>query len=715
MSALSKRGLGTISLVLVGLAQCREPERAEVKPASPPVAAAPAAADGPEAREAKRRAAALETLTQWEESERGATDFAAATPWSRVAGPDPYKLRRLADGTTLGLLRGRGQLVHKPAEADAERFDVMRGATGWATTADGSALYVVGTESGRVQTVMLPGDGADALSAGASFDVAGVYSLRDVDVGARGQLALADAYRHRIVVGSPPQPGASLSPTFEAPCAGPLVVRWLPTHLIALCSLDHQVQLWRLDDAGQPTSPPATVEHDGPIWSLDAVPLPDGTVRLALGGVEDHPLDRSDGAFGYIDSFVFVTDVPGSGTPVRRATLNVSAHDVITPKWIALNPGDAPGDAPADAPAHPSGATVVQTIGYGSPTLLRVTWDAGFGEPAVSTTSLMPGVTDVLTSKRGLLAASPLLDAWVTTDTEGAVAVRPVATRSPDPRTSEVRLGEALLFTGLMAPAGRTEGKASRFTCETCHFEGGVDGRVHFTGRDDVHASTRSIRGLFANRPHFSRALDGTMTEMVDNEFRVAGKGTGADPWFSLSPNDVPWLTHLGVDAEVDAVGLRRALMAFMMVFNHEPNPAAVAKRPAPAGLASLADVAELFERQCEGCHAARLVTDQPQSRLPREAWAERIRSPDGAIVWAQDERMRTGIEPYVHERGARVPALARLYAKRPYFTDGGATSLGDALDRFSVGTDQHVRDAADGRALSPVERRSLLYFLELL
>ncbi len=60
--------------------------------------------------------------------------------------------------------------------------------------------------------------------------------------------------------------------------------------------------------------------------------------------------------------------------------------------------------------------------------------------------------------------------------------------------------------------------------------------------------------------------------------------------------------------------------------------------------------------------------------------------SREGAIVWGLNEYRKTGIQPYVHELGARVPSLRRLYKKRPYFTNGSAKTLRDVLDRARFG-----------------------------
>jgi len=199
---------------------------------------------------------------------------------------------------------------------------------------------------------------------------------------------------------------------------------------------------------------------------------------------------------------------------------------------------------------------------------------------------------------------------------------------------------------------------------------------------------------------------------MVDNEFRVASRGTGADPWFSLDLEANAWVRYLGVTEPVDGTGLRRALMAFIMTFSPEPNPRALAS---DEDSSEIEPGAELFEQLCEGCHEARLVSDDPSSRVERARWMSLIGSPAGPIVWGTGERKQTGVEPYVHKEGARVPSLRRLYAKRPYFTNGSTGKLLEAAARFSVGTEQHVRDAAGGRNITDEERRALARFLALL
>jgi len=301
----------------------------------------------------------------------------------------------------------------------------------------------------------------------------------------------------------------------------------------------------------------------------------------------------------------------------------------------------------------------------------------------------------------------------------GAPELVPVAPPAGAPaRSTESRVGEALFFTTLMAPWNRSDGKLSRFTCETCHFEAYGDGRVHFTGRGTVHSATKPLRGLFNNRPHFTRALDHTMAEMVHAEFRVANRFSGHDPWFSLAAADFPWLSAIeGVPATLSPVYLRRAFMTFLMDLRFEPNQAVRGRNRFSAGERA---GAAIFRDRCESCHRARLIAEEPASEVPFDRWEELIFSPQGPIVWASAEYRKTGVEPYVHPEGARTTSLRRLHQKFPYFTSGSARSLADLVaaaawigDRFWHG----VAPGAAGEAthLDADQQAALLAFLELL
>ncbi|MDQ3365825.1 MAG: c-type cytochrome, partial [Myxococcota bacterium] len=124
------------------------------------------------------------------------------------------------------------------------------------------------------------------------------------------------------------------------------------------------------------------------------------------------------------------------------------------------------------------------------------------------------------------------------------------------------------------------------------------------------------------------------------------------------------------------------------------------------------------FRARCAGCHAARLVADDPGSEIPFERWEALVLSPAGPIVWGTAAYEQTGVTPYVHASGARVPSLRRLYKKWPYFTNGGARSLAEVLDRFAWAAERTYHDAAPAAGverLTAAERTALLAFLDLL
>jgi hypothetical protein len=117
--------------------------------------------------------------------------------------------------------------------------------------------------------------------------------------------------------------------------------------------------------------------------------------------------------------------------------------------------------------------------------------------------------------------------------------------------------------------------------------------------------------------------------------------------------------------------------MSFLASFTPLPNPVAAT---ASAFTAQQRDGAAVFRDRCEGCHQARLCSDDPATRVSFADWERLILGDTNPLVWGTPEYQKTGVVPYVHERGARVPALRRVSAKFPYFTNGSARSLDDVI-----------------------------------
>jgi len=692
-----------VLVVFASAAACRDRVAATAPEGVALRAGAASSPDPPHERE-------LATLRAFEQQRRTATDFATLPPSDLVLGPDPYRIAALHGGERLiGLLRGESAVVALDEDgAELTRVAAPRSPSGLAVSAYDDVL-VVGEAARELVQYRIDGGRLERV---ATLPV-GALGMRDVALApdARTAYVVEEREGRLLAVSLERDPrakrvvgrgGAFRSSGVRelARCHGPIQVEAITGYVAVNCLLDHTIEIRR--DGGEV----ARIRHDGPLWHFALHREPDGGVLVAAGGVEDHPLEREDGGFGYIDSYLYVYRLaPGATQPSRLAAINTSALGVITPKWVAIRTADA-------------GAVSVTAAGYASSSLLTLTWRGGdfTAKPQVAQAELPPGTSAAqLAGDGALVAANPLLDAWIV-KRGGAPRVVSIASTRPQ-RSARSRIGELLFFTTMMSPWNSAEGKHSRFTCETCHHEGYVDGRIHYTGRDRVYATTRPLYGLFNNGPHFSRALDKTMTQMVHAEFRVANRHNGRDPWFALTRADVPWLDYVaGVPAQLPPELLREAFMTFLMDFTHRENPAVVDH----ARFTELERTgARTFGDRCAACHAARLVADDPGSAVPFERWESLVLSPAGPIVWSNAAYEKTGVLPYVHASGARVPALRRLYKKWPYFTNGSARALAEVLDRFASSPTATYHDGAPtGAALArPTadEKAALLAFLDLL
>lgn len=686
---------------------------------------------------------ALTKLRAFADSERALTAFSSAPTAHEVLGPDPYAVVALPDGRFAGILRGDDAVVLLDAELrEAARAAAPEGPTGLSLGKDGE-LFVTGELGRAVARYVVRGDKLEETGRAA---IEGAAIVRDVLWMAPDTLFAIDERKDLLFALDPsvlrPAPAAEpaggavrvLQGPSLATDGGPFRLVGAPGVLGVLSLFDHSLVLYAVGEGGALSGEPlARVVRDGPIWGAAIARAPEG-LWVVTGGVEDHPLDRRDGAFGYIDSFVELGFVAEGGVLERRGVVNTSALGVVTPKVLAV---DVAGEG-----------LTVRAIGYGGPSQAALTWsrrptarvggdEGATGDPDVVTSRpLAPGVTAAAFFPDGrAVLANTLLDAWVLdasmsgaakagggqagdgAPAQGAAEAQrffPVTSTRASSRGVASRVGEALFFTYLMAPENKTDGRLSRFTCETCHFEGYVDGRTHHTGRGDVHATTKPLLSLLSNGPHFTRALDPDLAAVAHNEFRVAGKGSGTDPWFSLRLDQAPWLSHLGVTpaTELSPVALRQSLMRFLMDFTHRPNPMAI-------GRTSFDAVerrgAEVFAESCERCHSARLVASDPSTSVAFERWEALVLSRQGPIVWARDGYEKTGIVPYVHTDGARPSSLRRLYKKRPYFTDGSAESLEAVVARARVEGEAFWHESEQGRPLSADDQVALLAFLELL
>ncbi|MFO0619486.1 MAG: hypothetical protein U0414_43260 [Polyangiaceae bacterium] len=639
----------------------------------------------------------LEALRRFEVQLRASTPLGHEPPSDRRLGPIPHVVARLGEGF-VGLARGASRLVvFDRAFHEVARARVAPGSDALAVRHDG-AILVASESRMDVQVFQLAMsmrtlEALDPIALPRSHKTSGVRALATHESGAVYAIdALADEL---FVIGA----DGRVSLPIPVP-AGPIRLAVTPRRLVVASLVGHALAVFRLTADGDVDGEPAVTTIDGPFWGVTAEER-EGALRVAAGGAEDHPLDRTGGSFGYVDSFVYLYGEGAARALVRERAIDVSELGVVTPKALAF---------------EPSGALLV--TGYGSARAARI-------GPDHSTTvlDLPPGSASITALADGSFAiANPLVDAWIRLGARDVVDT--FAEPAIAPRTEGSRVGEALVFTTLMAPWQTSEGERSRFTCETCHFEGFGDARVHATGRGAVTATTKPLYGLFDNEPHFTRALDEDLATMIVNEFRVASSRSDHAPVFSLAEAEVSpafpsGLAWLGLERPIptyDALFLRRSLLEFLRDLSPRENPHA-AGRDAFSGEERRGS--EVFARECASCHAPRLRASDPSTEVPFAEWKQAIFS-GGAIVWGRSGYERTGIEPYVHEEGARPSSLRRIGLKRPYFTNGSSATLADVLDRFRVvgeGTDARrgLHASSEGQPLPAADRTALEAFLRTL
>lgn len=654
-------------------------------------------------------------LRAFEAEGRTQTNFVTLAPSDQALGADPYALVPVSDGQRyVAILRGRDALVVlDSAGKERQRLPAPRSPSGLALSSDGKTAFVVGERDAYIARYSVQNSEPYLVAVG-RYELPDVHALRDVATGPENIVYAVEEDRGRLI-SLVPQPITATKPEENLPAlrddlrvgGNPIQVRRVGKFVVVNSLLEHTLVVRTVKDDGRLSDTPETrITHDGPIWSFSTVAVEDGLLLL-VGGVEDHPLDRRGGFFGYIDSFVYLYEIREDKAE-RLATTNVSEFGVVTPKVVQLEK-NAAGQIRAFVTGY-GGEKLVQFV-YGDtdkrPMDVRV-------RPTVAGSRALVKKAD-----GGFVVANPLLDAFVFLRADGSMEkVVPVTdTAEPSEQRRTLRLGEALFFTTLMAPNNSSDGAHSRFTCETCHFEGYVDGRIHHTGRGEVRVVTKPLLGLFNNRPHFSRALDPDLSSVAHNEFRVAGAGNDISPWFTLDPAVQPTLGAFepAFVAPLEPLELRKALMTFLMAFSPRTNPI-IEGRTAFSDLEN--EGARVFRDRCEFCHQARTSTDEASSRIGFAQWEKLIFSAPGPMVWALNEYRQTGVVPYVHERGARVPSLRRLYKKRPYLTSGAAKDVRNVLERVGF-TDNaeffHDGAPADAKRLEAREIEALGAFLALL
>ncbi|HKQ70030.1 MAG TPA: hypothetical protein VJT73_11860, partial [Polyangiaceae bacterium] len=324
----------------------------------------PVQAPESEADRAERR------LLAFEASRHEGADFAKLVTWDRVSGPDPYAIKTIPRRSEIvGILRGESAIVVLDAALhEVARLEAPRQTSGLAVSDEG-AVYAAGEFSPTIARFDWQGD---RLVPTATYELEGVLAIRDVATGPHGTVYAVEEHEGRLIsFREPPGKGRAARVRIDKSRQSEMVIGHGPVRMdrvgdrvIVNCLLDHALVIQRIDAAGAfVPAPPIRIVHDGPMWSFAARSDASG-ILLAVGGVEDHPLDRTIGAFGYVDSFLFLysVDLARDEAAAFARPVNLSAIGVVTPKALSFR--RAPG-------------IMVMVSGYGSGSFAELAFEAG--------------------------------------------------------------------------------------------------------------------------------------------------------------------------------------------------------------------------------------------------------------------------------------------------------------------------------------------------
>lgn len=502
------------------------------------------------------------------------------------------------------------------------------------------------------------------------------------------------------------------------------------------------------------SEPGGVVDPDDPAWAAE-LPLRGGFVDLVASDTHLYVLDRLDAvvvALRHDGSIAGRARIPEA--PLRAGLLGADHLWVLSggrPRLsvLALDDG-VPSDAvgideqlPARDAAYDAARDVLWTVGPVDRPVRRNTgpirdlhtavlgWagaDLRAGAVAPQVRWELPAVVDgtrIAVSGSELLVSATGIDAVARLDPEArtaeltAVGAAPagllvhggaahVAAQLdgsvwtlPDTRTQVAKppgttlpeLGERLFSSTALWEGGTT------YTCNSCHWDGHTDHRLHPGMREVRWEQTRPLGGVGALSPVFTPGQASSLAGAVEGLVRVL------DPRFWEPARDQWWLRGRtlqgpGGPVELSAHEVRRALLAWLAERPVEPGPLrGPLSDEARAGLA-------LFARDCGSCHEP---TRSAHGRV-RVSNIE-VALADGPLPLTAPLWADTGVRPRFTPRGHRIAPLWQLGRGGPFLSDGSAPNLRAVLKRARPHTPA-VHGGAGPAAYSPDEIEALRAFL---
>ncbi|HVZ88854.1 MAG TPA: c-type cytochrome [Polyangia bacterium] len=467
--------------------------------------------------------------------------------------------------------------------------------------------------------------------------------------------------------------------------------------LVASAFIDHTVTVHPIAPDGRIGAAAQTIRTEAPVLDLAAT-----APALWLFTHEDRPVSRAHGPVEGLDSGVI-------RLPARAGLSGGPLDDPGPGRRPFVNLGDRPQPVIELGAAALDGAGRLAIAGAGSDNLLLASADdARLAARAIVPVGANPSAVAALPDGR-FVTADRLSDTLTFIGRDARVEVT-LAVGVPE-RPSPAERGEVLFYSRALVPRNAAAGPLSLYTCAACHDDGHVDGRLHPARQNRFFSTTLTCRGLATTAPYLRLGNQATLAVFADNIVSTHAQGAELDP-AHFADYPVTLRTRAGEawrSVTLSPAELRVALSRYMARIPPEPSPFAAGRGLAPAARRGLA----LFRDRCAGCH--RLVGNSALgNEVARGELAWRVAA--GQVAFTSPGRYDVGT-PVLGEGGNNPPSLRGVWDAAPYFSDGSARSLEEALRRTDPNADAvHApRNATRPPAFSAGEQAALLAFLRAL
>ena len=270
---------------------------------------------------------------------------------------------------------------------------------------------------------------------------------------------------------------------------------------------------------------------------------------------------------------------------------------------------------------------------------------------------------------------------------------------SPSSQPELAEMGELVFFDKVLWS------KKDTFTCNSCHWNGTTDHRLHAGFRQARWEQTRNLSGISMVYPIFTPMQAPSLAHAIQGFFDALDSRW----WTQKGAPTGPIRLHFRQRSfTVERNIAQKALLHYLMNRPIERSP----WRNPDGSFPEIAQKgAQLFIRDCVRCHEASQNMRHRHSRVPQKELLKILRQQP--LVFGAPFYVKTGIKPMFHAHGHRISPLTELYRGGPFFSNGSAPHLEAALlmtnpNSATVHGPSHTMTPF----YTPEERASLITFL---